>query len=119
MNTFTLSYYCSPDAFVTQRSDSLHPPIKVDFFLSPKNCQLLARIEVKNMFSLFDLASVGDEADADKPPEPFLNIDAVVIDESNFSTTFHRRFLRLTVKHPIEDRGIRSPQSTTKASSAL
>ena len=92
---------CSPDTFVTQRSSSTDPPIKVDVFLNPERNELLARVEAKNVFSVFDMSSVEDEADLSKEPAPILNVDTVIVDETNFGSMCHKRYLRARAHVPF------------------
>ena len=91
---------CSPDTFVTQRSGKTDPPVKLDFFICPDSGHLMSRIEVYNMFSIFDMSSMDGDCEIQKEPVPFLNVDTVIIDESNFDTNSHSRYLRTEVNIP-------------------
>lgn len=93
---------CSPDTFVTQRSSNTDPAIKVDVFLNPEKNELLARVEAKNMFSVFDMSSVEDEADLSKEPVPILNVETVIVDETNFESMSHKRYLRAKAHVPFQ-----------------
>ena len=93
---------CSPETFVTQRSDvNTDPPIKIDFFISHESGHLLYRIEAKNMFSIYEISSMDTEfVDESNPIIPIANIDTIVIDECNFDTNYNRRYLQTKVIVP-------------------
>ena len=48
------------------------------------------------MFSIFDMVAIDDE-EPEKEPIPFLNVETVVVDESDFHTDKHRRYLKTSV----------------------
>ena len=99
------SFLCSPETFVTQRSDKIDPPIKIDFFIDKNSGHLMSRIEMKNLFSLFELSSMDNEESGDElhQPTPFLNVETIIVDESDFDINVHSRYLRTNVQIPTKD----------------
>lgn len=99
------NFLCSPETFVTQRSDKVDPPIKIDFFIDKNSGHLMSRVEIKNLFSLFELSSMDQQCDDDElhQPTPFLNVETVIIDESDFDINVHSRCLRTNVQIPTKD----------------
>ena len=99
------NFLCSPETFVTQRSDKVDPPIKIDFFIDKNSGHLMSRIEVKNLFSLFELSSMDQEDVGDElhQPTPFLNVETVIIDESDFDMNVNSRYLQTNVQIPTKD----------------
>lgn len=62
---------------------------------------LCCRIEVSNSFAVFDVHAMEEiSGDEERDPRPWLEIDAMVIDESNFRAHRHWRRLHLTVTCP-------------------
>lgn len=62
---------------------------------------LFGRSEVRNFFAIYDLNSIDEiTGDAANDPPPWLTIEAVVIDETNFKSGWHSRRLQLTVQSP-------------------
>eukprot|EP01041_Mallomonas_annulata_P004218 gene4218-8393_t len=93
---------------LTQHTNSCDAPIKVDFFVK-EDCSC-ARIEVWNTYALHKLDHL-DEMDGDHASViPWMLIDTVVIDESNFKTNDNRRWLKISVCNP---RGCRRKSAKT------
>eukprot|EP01038_Epipyxis_sp_PR26KG_P015973 gene15973-21679_t len=99
---------CKEGTFVTQQTDIADSPIRLDLFITESQqvgdvggC-LCSRVEVKNRFAIYDLAVIdeitGNEID---DPPAWLEIEAVVLDESNFKTREHWRILELVITNPL------------------
>ena len=62
---------------------------------------LCARVQVTNCFAIFDVESIDEIMGVEsEDPIPWLDIESVVIDESNFSAGTHWRKLHLIVTNP-------------------
>jgi hypothetical protein len=62
---------------------------------------ICARVQVMNAFAIYDVAAIEEITGvAGQDPDPWLEVEAVVIDESNFSTNQHSRKLQLIVTCP-------------------
>lgn len=74
---------------------------------SPKNTRfpLTCRVEVHNFFAVYNLSAMdGLVGDPSKDPQPWLEVETVVIDETNFLTSAHQRRLQLIVYCPETDK---------------
>ncbi len=79
--------FCSPNS--TAATAVVEPLPSLD---------LCCRTEVSNSFAIFDLDSVDEiMGDETQDPKPWLDVEAVVVDESNFRLAKHCRRLHLTV----------------------
>jgi len=113
---------------VTQKPVLCDPPIRIDVFLIPplldedtlteidseisdnkspggsaatKKWPLAARMEVHNFFAVYNTAAMDlITGDSEKDPPPWLEVETIVIDESNFQTHEHTRVLRLIIFNP-------------------
>ena len=65
----------------------------------------MSRIEVKNLFSLFELSSMDHEESSDElhQPTPFLNVETIIVDESDFDINMHSRYLKTSIQIPTKD----------------
>lgn len=62
---------------------------------------LCARVEIRNAFAIYDIAAMDEiTGDSSVDPQPWLDIEAIVIDESNFKTGENWRRLQLMVVCP-------------------
>jgi hypothetical protein len=68
--------------------------------LPPLRMDLCARIQVTNFFAIFDVESVDEIMGTSEDPIPWLDIESVVIDETNFKEGSHWRKLHLIVTNP-------------------
>jgi hypothetical protein len=67
----------------------------------PQSFDLCARIQVSNCFAIFDVESIDEITGIEsQDPKPWLIIESVVIDETNFYEGKHWRKLHLIVSHP-------------------
>jgi hypothetical protein len=115
---------------VTQKPVVCDPPIRIDAFLIPfhidddatstevdsesassdyrtqgKGVPLGCRVEVHNFFAVYNLSSMdGITGDSGKDPPPWLEVETIVIDETNFLTSHHHRKLQLIVYCPATDK---------------
>lgn len=66
---------------------------------------LACRVEVHNFFAVYNTAAMdGITGDSDKDPPPWLEVETIVIDETNFATGAHMRKLKLIIYVPEQDR---------------
>jgi hypothetical protein len=115
---------------VTQKPVVCDPPIRIDAFLIPSHvdddatstevdsesasssdCRsqgkvpLGCRVEVHNFFAVYNLSSMdGITGDTGKDPPPWLEVETIVIDETNFLTSRHNRKLQLIVFCPATEK---------------
>ena len=61
---------------------------------------LIARTQIRNSFAIYDTAIIDEIAGLRGDPPAWLEVEAVVVDESNFSTQDHWRRLQLVVTDP-------------------
>ena len=61
---------------------------------------LIARTQIMNSFAIYDTAVIDDIAGLKGDPPAWLEVEAMVVDESNFSTQEHWRRLQLVVTDP-------------------
>lgn len=94
-NATVQNFLCSPDTFVTQRSDKTDPPVKIDFFICADSGHLLSRIEVCNMFSIFDMSSMDDMVDVKVFGRTHSSLSLPLSLTYIISTPFHLFFLFL------------------------
>ena len=111
---------------VTQRPVLCDPPIRIDVFLIPplleednalteidseisdsktnistKKWPLAARIEVHNFFAVYNMSAMDlITGDSEKDPPPWLEVETIVIDKSNFQTFENNRILKLIIFNP-------------------
>jgi hypothetical protein len=52
------------------------------------------------MFSVFDMTSMGDDADLSEEPAPILNVETVIVDDTNFTNETHKRTLKIRAHVP-------------------
>ena len=91
-------------SFVSQKTYSSDPPIKIDLFAAMSSDQdpcssLCARIQVRNSFAIYDsdIFEQISEKSVEDPPA-WLEVEAIVIDESNFTTCDHwRKLVRIAL----------------------
>lgn len=76
-------------------------PITIDlFFGHVKNPQLLSRVKIWNSFSIYDSKFVNTTSAGLEEPAELLEIESLVIDEYNFATQEHCRYLHLYIFLP-------------------
>lgn len=61
---------------------------------------LIARTQITNSFAIYDTAVIDDITGLKGDPPAWLEVEAMVVDESNFSTQEHWRRLQLVVTDP-------------------
>lgn len=120
---------CIEGTFVTQKSLIDDPPIHIDAFLAPcadsdgdSRHALCARVQVSNSFAIYDVSAMDLLGDLDDSSlsnlnehgsyttassssssaivRPWLDVESVVVDESNFLTGRHWRKLHLLITVP-------------------
>lgn len=90
--------FCVPGTFLSHRTGE-DPPTIVDVFID-SNDNLIARLEVRNSFALYDNSTMDEmSGEENMEPPPWLIIDTVVIDESNFTLSTHSRNLMITINN--------------------
>ena len=119
---------------VTQKPVVCDPPIRIDVFIIPSlegrddddagstevdseysdqrsggrsssRWPLGCRVEVHNFFAVYNTEAMdGITGDSEKDPPPWLEVETIVIDETNFLTAGHQRKLQLIVYCPETDK---------------
>jgi len=66
---------------------------------------LACRVEVHNFFAVYNTAAMdGITGDSERDPPPWLEVETIVIDETNFLTSGHQRKLQLIIFSPETDK---------------
>ena len=68
--------------------------------MTATSSSLIARTQIRNSFAIYDTAIIDEIAGLRGDPPAWLEVEAVVVDESNFSTQDHWRRLQLVVTDP-------------------
>mmetsp|Transcript_24387 Transcript_24387/g.26660 ORF Transcript_24387/g.26660 Transcript_24387/m.26660 type:complete len:372 (+) Transcript_24387:101-1216(+) len=125
---------CTEGTFLTQKTLEDDPPVLIDVFLASRNPpnelnprasisfaqDLCARVQVSNSFAIFDVESVDEITGIEaEDPQPWLDVESVVVDETNFREGVHWRKLHLIVTNPETGVTYTSNDSTSALTEAL
>jgi hypothetical protein len=106
----TSTYTSNTIVSTTTAQNAVHPCSDDPYGGIPHLC---ARMLVSNSFSIYDSSAMEDSADLNVSPLPWLEVDSVVVDESDLLTKQHWRKLHLLVTHTATGRCFTSSDDTT------
>lgn len=96
---------CVEGTFAKHCSDPLDPPIKLDLYFDQTVGALCSRSQVWNIFAVHDIDNLEQLSGLEShEPLPWVKVETLVSDFTNFKSCEHRRTLDLTVYVPYGNR---------------
>lgn len=96
---------CVEGTFAKHCSETTDPPISLDVFVDGVSAAVCAKSVVRNTFDIHDIDNLEQLSGLEQSdPLPWLRVETVVEDFSNFGTGEHRRHLDLEVLAPYGTR---------------